>query len=301
MRYGQGVALCLAAGTIWSLMGLGLRQIEEASVWAILFWRSIGMIPLLVAVIWWTSGGKPWAAIRAVGMTGAIGGFGLVFAFAGAIYAFQTTTVANAVFLFAASPFVAALLGWVFLREPVRSSTWVAIAIAVFGMYLMVRDGLDSGAMIGNAAAFLSAVGFGAFSVALRWGRVGDMLPAVLLGSVFSTVVAGVVLLARSEPILVSAHDTGFALAIGFFVVALGLVLFTFGSKVVPAAELTLLSLVEVLLGPIWVWLFLGETASRNTLIGGAVLLCGVLVNGLVGSTRKSAEGVADRPQPVND
>lgn len=294
MRYGQGVALCLAAGTVWSLMGLGLRQIDDASVWAILLWRSVGMIPLLLAAIWWTSGGRPLAAIRAVGITGAIGGIGLVIAFAGAIYAFQTTTVANAVFLFAASPFVAALLGWLLLRETVRPSTWVGIAIAVFGMYLMVRDGLDSGALVGNAAALLSAVGFGAFSVALRWGRVGDMLPAVLLGSIFSIILAAGVILARGEPILVSAHDAGFALAIGFFVVALGLVMFTFGSKVVRAAELTLLSLVEVLLGPLWVWVFLGETASRNTLIGGAVLLAGVLVNGLVGTTRKSAEGVAE-------
>jgi drug/metabolite transporter (DMT)-like permease len=74
--------------------------------------------------------------------------------------------------------------------------------------------------------------------------------------------------------------------------------LFTLGSRVVPAAELTLLSLIEVLLGPIWVWLFLGETASGNTLIGGTVLLAAVLLNGLAGAARKSAEGVADRSVP---
>ncbi len=301
MRYGQGVGLCLAAGTIWSLMGLGLRQIDDASVWAILFWRSIGMIPVLLGFIWWTSGGKPLTAIRAVGRSGALGGFGLVFAFSGAIYAFQTTTVANAVFLFAASPFVAAVLGWLVLREKVRPTTWLSMAVAVFGMYLMVRDGLGTGAFIGNMAALMSAAGFGSFTVMLRWGRVNDMLPAVLLGSVFSAIMAGLILLAQGAAIIVSAHDIGVAVAIGVFVVSLGLVLFTFGSKVVPAAELTLLSLVEVLLGPIWVWVFLGETASRNTLIGGAVLLTAVLLNGLAGSLGKSAQGVADRPQPVND
>lgn len=301
MRYGQGVGLCLAAGTIWSLMGLGLRQIDDASVWAILFWRSIGMIPVLLGFIWWTSGGKPLTAIRAVGRSGALGGFGLVFAFSGAIYAFQTTTVANAVFLFAASPFVAAVLGWLVLREKVRPTTWLSMAVAVFGMYLMVRDGLGTGAFIGNMAALMSAAGFGSFTVMLRWGRVNDMLPAVLLGSVFSAIMAGLILLAQGAAIIVSAHDIGAAVAIGVFVASLGLVLFTFGSKVVPAAELTLLSLVEVLLGPIWVWVFLGETASRNTLIGGAVLLTAVLLNGLAGSLGKSAQGVADRPQPVND
>jgi drug/metabolite transporter (DMT)-like permease len=293
MRYGTGVALCLAAGAIWSLMGLGLRQIEAASVWQILLWRSVGMIPVLLGFMWWTSRGRPIAALRAVGLAGIIGGLGLVLAFAGAIYAFQTTTVANAVLLFAASPFVAAVLGWIALREPVRPSTWIAIAIAVFGMYLMVSDGLETGAFAGNMAALLSAAGFGIFSVALRWGRVGDMMPVAFLGSIFSTLCAGAVLLSRGEPVLASAPDMAVAFAIGFFVVAIGMVLFTLGSRVVPAAELTLLSLVEVLLGPMWVWLALGETASPNTLIGGGVLLAGVVFNAAMGA-RAPRRGVAE-------
>ena len=296
MRYGTGVALCLAAGTIWSLMGLGLRQIEAASVWQILFWRSVGMIPVLLGFMWWTSRGRPFAALRAVGLAGVAGGLGLVFAFSGAIYAFQTTTVANAVLLFAASPFVAAILGWLALREPVRPSTWIAIAIAVFGMYLMVRDGLQTGAFFGNMAALVSATGFGIFSVALRWGRVGDMMPVAFLGSVFSSLFAAGVLVFQGEPILASPHDMGVAFAIGFVVVAMGMVLFTLGSRVVPAAELTLLSLVEVLLGPIWVWLALGETASPNTLIGGAVLLGGVVLNALAGAAGSKRQGLAETP-----
>lgn len=294
MRYGTGVALCLAAGAIWSLMGLGLRQIEAASVWQILFWRSVGMIPVLLGFMWWTSSGRPLAALRAVGLAGIAGGLGLVLAFAGAIYAFQTTTVANAVLLFAASPFVAAVLGWLILREAVRPSTWVAIAIAIFGMYLMVSDGLQTGAFAGNIAALLSAVGFGIFSVALRWGRVGDMMPVAFLGSIFSSLFAAGVLIFRGEPIPAQPQDMAVAFAIGFFVVAMGMVLFTLGSRVVPAAELTLLSLVEVLLGPIWVWLALGETASRNTLIGGGVLLAGVVFNAAMGARRPRNTGVAE-------
>lgn len=296
MRYGTGVALCLAAGTIWSLMGLGLRQIEAASVWQILFWRSVGMIPILFGFMWWTSRGRPLAALRAVGPAGIIGGLGLVLAFSGAIYAFQTTTVANAVLLFAASPFVAAILGWLALREPVYPRTWIAIAIALSGMYLMVSDGLETGAIAGNLAALASALGFGIFSVALRWGRVGDTMPVAFLGSIFSTLFAGAVLVLGGEPIPAGLQDMAVAFAIGFFVVALGMVLFTLGSRVVPAAELTLLSLVEVLLGPIWVWLVLGETASRNTLIGGAVLLAGVLFNAALGARGPRQQGVAETP-----
>lgn len=296
MKYGTGVALCLAAGSIWSLMGLGLRQIEAASVWQILFWRSVGMIPVLLGFMWWTSKGRPLAALRAVGGAGIAGGLGLVLAFSGAIYAFQTTTVANAVFLFAASPFVAAVLGWLLLREPVYPRTWIAIAIAVCGMYLMVSDGLETGAIMGNLVALASAAGFGIFSVALRWGRVGDTMPVAFLGSVFSTLFAGAVLAFGGEAILASGHDMAVAFAIGFVVVAMGMVLFTLGSRVVPAAELTLLSLVEVLLGPIWVWLALGETASPNTLLGGAVLLSGVVFNAAMGARAPRHQGVAETP-----
>ena len=296
MRYGQGVALVLAAGSLWSLMGLGLRQIEAATVWQILFWRSVGMVPVLLAFIWGTSNGRPLTSIRRIGLAGAIGGFGLVFAFAGAIYAIQTTTIANAVFLFPASPFVAAVLGWIVLGERVKPWTWAAIGLAVFGMYLMVREGLAIGALAGNIAALLSAAGFGAFSVCLRWGKVGDMLPVSMLGGVFSILVAGVILLLRGEPIIVSPWDMGVSMGIGAAILALGMVMFTLGSRVIPAAELTLLSLIEVLLAPVWVFLFLGETASAGTFVGGGVLLAAVCLNAIMGAREQLAEGLAKSP-----
>lgn len=301
MRYGQGVGLVLAAGTLWSLMGLCLRQIEAASVWQILFWRSVGMVPVLLAFIWWTSGGRPLAQIRKVGLAGAVGGMGLVFAFAGAIYAIQTTTIANAVFLFTASPFVAAILGWILLGERVKPWTWAAIGLAVFGMYLMVREGLAMGALQGNIAALLSAAGFGAFSVCLRWGKVGDMMPVSMLGGVFSILVAGVILSLSGQAIVVSGHDMAISAGMGAAIVALGMVTYTLGSKVIPAAELTLLSLIEVLLAPIWVFLVLGETASAATFVGGGVLLAAVAMNAVMGARRPRYEGVAETPCPVND
>lgn len=296
MQYGQGVALVLAAGALWSLMGLGLRQIEVADVWQILFWRSVGMVPVLLAFIWASSGGRPLSQIRKVGLAGAIGGFGLVFAFAGAIYAIQTTTIANAVFLFTASPFVAAVLGWIILGERVRPWTWAAIAPAVVGMYLMVREGLSTGALAGNIAALLSAAGFGAFSVCLRWGKVGEMLPVSMLGGVFSVLVAGVILLAKDQPLLIPAWDMAISVGAGAAVLALGMVMYTLGSRIIPAAELTLLSLIEVLLAPIWVFVFLRETASAATFVGGGVLLAAVALNAMMGARGARHEGVAEPP-----
>lgn len=307
MHYRQGVALVLGAGALWSLMALMLRQIEAANVWQILFWRSLGVVPVLFAFVWWSSKGRPFLQIRRIGLAGTVGAFGLVFAFAGAIYAIQSTTVANAVFLFTASPFVAALLGWIVLREQVGIWTWAAIALAVIGMYVMVREGLAAGAMHGNIAALLSAAGFGAFSVALRWGKVGDMLPVSMLGAAFSVVVAGIVLTLQGQPIAVSPWDTGVSLVMGMVILALGMVAYTLGSKVIPAAQLTLLSLIEVLLAPLWVFLFLGETASAATFVGGGVLLAAVALNAVMGARAagteqlRDREGLEVRPRPVND
>ncbi len=292
MRYSTGVICVIAAGTLWSLMGLALRQIDGASVWAILFWRSVGMVPVLLAYITWSSHGRPINAIRNIGIAGTIGGLGLVFAFAGAIYAIQSTTIANAVFLFTASPFVAAILGWICLREQVRPTTWAAIAMAIVGMLIMVREGLAIGAMHGNIAALLSAAGFGAFSVALRWGKLSDMTPAILLGGLFSIIAAAAILTLQGQPIIVSPHDMILSMAIGAIILATGLSLYTLGSRVIPAADLTLISMVEVMLAPIWVWLFLNETASLNTFLGGAILLIAVAVNALSGARQRGLRPV---------
>ena len=285
MRYGSGVALVVLAGLLWSVISLAIRHIE-AGTWAVLFWRSAGMVPVLLAYFAWTSGGRVVSLVQRMGWVGAVGGFGLVFAFAGGIYAIQATTVANAAFLFAASPFMTAVLGWLVLRERVRRATWAAIALAGVGMVIMLREGLAAGAMAGNVAALLSALGFSAFTVTLRRGKLEDMMPAVVLGGVFSMLVAGAVLMAQGGAVWVSGRDIVIAMAMGAGLLGLGLALYTLGSKVVPAAEMSLLSMVEVMFAPVWVFLVLGETASPATFAGGAVVMAAIAVNALSGMRR---------------
>lgn len=287
LSYFNGVLLVLLAGVFWSTMGLGIRQIEYANVWQILLYRSISLAAFLFILISLRSGLRPFTTIRRVGSAGVIGGFGLVFAFAGGIYAIQTTTVANAMFLFASAPFFAAILGWIILRESVRRSTWIATAVAIIGIGIMVIDGISAGHIVGNSAALLSALGFAVFTIALRWGKLEDMLPAVFLAGVFATMVSLIVCFSEGYPLTLSANDAGIAFALGVFQVGVGLSIYTIGSKVVPAAELALLSMTEVLLGPFWVWLFLGELTSAYTLTGGLILLLAIAGNALTGLRRK--------------
>ena len=245
------------------------------------------MLPVLLGFLIWRAGGRsPLPAIRAVGLAGVMGGLGLVGAFGGAIFAIQSTTIANAVFLFTASPFLTALIGWAALGERVRPVTWAAMGLAMAGIYVMVRDGLGDGAMAGNVAALLSALGFAVFTVTLRWGKVADSLPSVLLGGVFSIIVGAAVASVMGQPLTVPLPDALWSMAMGAVTLSGGMVLYELGSRVVPAAETALLSNIEVMLAPLWVWLFLNETASAATFTGGAILLVAVTLNGISGARR---------------
>lgn len=286
MRYGTGMSLVLLAGVLWSFQALIIRQIDVAEAWTVLFWRSLAMVPVVLAFISWRAGGSPLPALRNAGLAGVLGGLGLVAAMGGAILAIQTTTVANAVFLFAAAPFLAAILGRAILNERVAPQTWTAIGIAIVGIFIMVREGLAAGAWVGNVAGLASALGFATFTVALRWRHVADSFPTVAIGGVFSVIVGGGIAMGLGQPVMVPVPDLLWCLLMGFVTLSGGMILYAQGSKVVPSAELALLSNTEVLLAPFWVWLLLDETASAGTFVGGSVLLLAILFNGITGVRR---------------
>ena len=283
----HGLLFVFAAGVLWSTVGLGIRMIEDAVVWQILLYRSISMSLFLYMVIRLRSGESPFLQIRRIGLPGVVAGLSLVAAYSGGIYAIQNTSVANAMLLFATAPFMAAVLGWLVLREPVRAATWIAIAVALGGILIMVSDKTGDVAVQGSLAALGSALGFAVFTVALRWGRSGEMLPSVFLSGLFAIVITFGICQFLELSVVLSLQDGGVAMGMGVFQVGAGLILYTLGSRSLPAAELALLSLAEVLLGPLWVWLFLNETASINTLVGGAVLLMAIAGNAVSGKRRK--------------
>ena len=284
----RGLVFVFMAGVLWSTVGLGIRLIDEATVWQILLYRSISLSLFLAIVIYLRSRANLFKVVKAAGLPGCIAGLALVGAYSGGIYGIQSTSVANAMLLFASAPFMAAILGWIFLREIVRKATWVAILFAIAGIGIMVQDKTQGGAaLMGNLAASGSAFGFAVFTVALRWGRSGDMLPAVFLSGIFAIFITASICLLSGLSFQISINDTSISMGMGIFQVGAGLVLYTLGSKTLPAAELTLLSLAEVLLGPFWVYLFLQEVATLNTLLGGLVLLLAIAGNAISGARRK--------------
>ncbi len=284
--YHQGIALVMMAGVCWSILGIAVRSIEAAGSWQILFYRSLALFLYFFLVLALRGRGRPLKVIRGAGISAVLGGFALVIAFTGSIVSVQNTTVANAMFLFATAPFMAAGLGMLLLGESVRRATWIAMSVGSLGVAVMVAEGIALGHLIGNAAAILSALGFALFAIFLRWQHKTDMLPAVCLGGLFTALVAAGFLWGGGESFLISPRDTLIACGLGVIQLGLGLTLFTLGSKSVPAAELALLAMGEVVLGPVWVWLFIGELPGIWTLVGGAVLLAAIAGNALSGLRR---------------
>jgi len=168
---------------------------------------------------------------------------------------------------------MAAVLGWLVLTEPVRRATWISIFFALVGIAIMVADESEGVAMKGSLAALGSALGFAVFTVTLRWGRTEEMLPSVFLSGLFGMIITFVICQFLGLSIAISFNDGSVAMGMGVFQVGAGLILYTLGSRSLPAAELTLLSLAEVL-------------PSTNTLVGGAVLLGAIAGNALSGKRR---------------
>lgn len=286
-EYTRGLLLVFIAGVLWSTVGLGIRMIQDASVWQILLYRSFSLSALLATVIYLRSGRNPLAIVFGSNRNNHIAAISLVAAYSGGIFAIQNTSVANAMLLFATAPFFAAILGWLVLREKVRTFTWFAIVISFVGIGIMVYDKPHGTVLLGSLAALGSALGFAIFTVALRYGRAGDMLPSVFLSGIYAILIMCGICTLFDLKFLLTVNDGSISFGMGICQVGAGLILFTIGSKSVPAVELTLLSLAEVILGPIWVFFFLNETASVNTLIGGAVILLAIAGNALAGARRK--------------
>ena len=283
-----GVYYVITAGLLWSMMGLGIRIIDNADVWQILLYRSSSLVLFLYAVILLQRKQHPFILLYKAKAPIFFAAAGLFVAYSGGIYAIQNTSVANAMLLFASAPFITSIMAYLLLKEKIKYYTVIAILLALIGISIMVLESVGSNSLKGGLAGVLSAFGFSIFTVSLRWGKKTDMLPAVFLSGLIAISLTVPICYYQGLTLLLGKLDATVALGLGVFQVGFGLILYTQGSKTVPAAELTILSLSEVLLGPIWVWLFLGETATQLTLIGGAILLIAIIYNATMHIRKRS-------------
>ena len=281
--YRRGVIYIIVAGIFLSTGGLFIRYIEDASPWTVLFYRSL-TFTATVAVYLLVRDRKTFVKrFRAVSKTDLVISLSLAFGFITYVLSLFNTSVANTVLILSTGPVFAALLGWLVLREKVTPITWFAMILAISGVAVMVSGGIASADKLGIIYALLAVMAFAVMIVMLRRSPAGhDTMPATALAGIFAAV-ACVFLVPTLH---ISLNDLLLSIALGSLQVGMGFILITLGSRSVPSAQVPLLALAETALSPLWVWLLVNETPARNTLMGGAIVLCAVAFQGISGLRR---------------
>jgi drug/metabolite transporter (DMT)-like permease len=272
-RYGHGVMLVITGGAFLSTSGILLRNIEAAGGWQILFYRGISFSLTLFLLLLFHYRGGTVAAFRAIGKAGLCAALVLGLGSICYIFAILLTTVANAVFIIGASPLATAGVAWLVLREKTSRFGLVAMLVSLAGIGLMFADGLLEGRWAGNIAALGVVASFVTFLLIIRDRRGVDMLPATCLSGL---VMAGVAAFFVPSFAL-SRHDLAIAILMGCLQFGVGFWCFTVATRYIMASEVALFSLTESILGPIWVWIGVGEQPSLLTLGGSAIVLVSVV------------------------
>jgi len=269
----------------WSLAGVVVKSLEQATEWQINFYRcaSLAVFVAIVTLIRYRR--STLAVLRAGGSKTVVAGALLSGAMLCNVIALKYTTVAVAVFVMAAAPILAALLGKIFLGEQVSARVWASIAMAIAGIAIMVGGRLQVGDTIGVAVAVLGIVFFGIYAVTLRVGKNVDMTPAVLYGGAIGTVVSLSVSIGTGVGLAIPWIEAMWCSLLGVVQLGLGSVLFALAAQGVPAVQLTLFALGEPLLAPVWVWLMWGDLPTVATLTGGAILFVALALQ--ISATKK--------------
>jgi drug/metabolite transporter (DMT)-like permease len=282
-----GILLAISAGVVWSTIGLSIKSIEQANAFEILFYRSIFISVFIGTLLHFFFRFDFWDLFKNW-VSYLIGGTSLFFAYIGGIYALLATSAANALLLFACAPIFTAILSPILLKEAISIKTLLSIFIAFLGVFTMIWNDFGGGYWKGNLSAVISAIGFSFFTINLRLNKHLQMLPSVFSSGIIASCVALLIILLADYSFGLVSKDFIIIFILGVFQVGGGLVLYTVGSKYVPATQLTILMLGEVFLGPVWVWIFIGEEVLVNTILGGSMICFAVIYNALYSNSEKS-------------
>ncbi len=280
------IPLVILAGLIWSFGPLVVRNIDNAGTvpWQYLFTRGIVIFLLLNTYLFLQEGVDFYKNYLNMGISGVIGGIGLGSAMMTFIWSITNTTAAITLLCLAAMPFITALLGFLFLKEKISINVWIAIGIATTGIIIMSFGSGSLGSLTGLIFGLASALGFSVFSVSLRWRKETPKFTTVAFAGFFCCVFSMTIIMQNELNFLSSDKNQGL-FALHGTIVCLGLILYSIGSKVIPAAELTLLSLTEVIGGIFWVWIpifGINEIPSTNTIIGGFLIFMAIIYYSLL-------------------
>ncbi len=269
-----------------SFGGLIVKSFEGATLWQILFWRSLFFSLTVLAFLVISYKKETLKSFYDSGFAGLIGGIILSFGFCGYVFAMYNTTVANTNFIISLQILFLALFGYIFLKEKISKITLTSIVLAMAGVLVMVGNSLSPGELSGNLAAFTMPITFAVLIMIVRKYPNVDMVPAQFIAGVSSCLIGYLL----STKIMISPNDIFLGFLAGFFQVGFGFIFITIGARTTPSAMVGIIMLSESVLGPIWAFLFVSERPSMFGLIGGAIILFAVLLQfySLLNNSKKS-------------
>ena len=275
------VVIVLIAGILWSFGALVVRYIEDAHLipWQYLFFRGLTIFILLNVYLFIREGKSFANNYKKIDLSVIIGGAGFATAFIGFIWSITHTSAAVTLLMLAAMPFMTAILGYIFLKEKVSFTTLTAIIVAAIGIAFMAFSSSKMGTLFGLLLGLLSSLGFSVGSVSLRWNKRTPTFTTVALAGLFCAIISFIMLLFNETGFFTTFKNSSLSALHGTLVCS-GLILYSIGSKHLPAADLTLLSLTEVLGGIFWVWLpifGINEVPTTNTIIGGFIITFAII------------------------
>ena len=261
-------ACCLSFG------GLIVKSFDGATLWQILFWRSVFFSIVVIIFLLITYKKNIFNSFYKSGLPGLLGGLILSLGYCGYVFAMYNTTVANTNFIIQTQTIFLAIFGYIFLKEKISKLTLFSIILAFIGIMLMVGNSLSPGQTSGNIAAFIMPISFATLILIVRKFPDIDMIPmqfvagigAIIVGYLFST------------KIIISSHDIFLGFLAGFFQVGLGFIFITIGARSTPSALVGIIMLTEAVLGPLWAWLFANENPPLVVLYGGVIIISAVLL-----------------------
>ena len=285
------IPVVLLAGLIWSFGPLVVRYMNDPNLvpWQYIFARGLTIFLILNLYLFFEEGKNFYKNYFRIGWSGIVGGIGLGIAMITFIYSITNTSVAITLLCLAAMPFFTALLGFMFLKERISANVWIAIVIATIGLIIIGLGNTQKSSLLGLIFGMVSSIGFSVFSVTLRWKKETPKFTTVAFAGFFCFTVAAIVI-STNDMVFLSTSYNGVLFSLHGTLVCMGLILYSIGSKAIPAAELTLLSLTEVIGGIFWVWVpFLGinEIPSTNTIIGGFFLFMSIIYYSLTIKTNR--------------
>ena len=280
------VPVVLFAGLIWSFGPLVVRYMNDPQLipWQYIFGRGLTIFILLNLYLFFEEGKEFYKNYFKIGISGLIGGSGLGIAMICFMFSITNTSAAITLLCLAAMPFFTALLAFLFLREKITLNVWISIIIATIGISIMAIGTDNQNTIVGFIFGITSSVGFSVFSVSLRWRKETPKFTTTAFAGLFCVIFASIMILTNDLVFFSSSYNSALFSLHGTLV-CLGLILYSIGSKAIPAAELTLLSLTEVIGGIFWVWLPLfgiNEIPTNNTIIGGFFLFVSLTYYSLV-------------------